>query len=227
MSATGDYSIARLSANTRSKIRRGLNANEVRRLSGAELARSGERAFLDTVERQGRAGQYRLDRWHRLLAAADATSGVEIWSAWRGKVLAAYLFVLVFEDRCELYEARSRNDELRHYPNNALVYWVTEEMLVRRRLAEATFGIQGLEDVPSLDHFKLTMGFTRRPIRQRVVFHPVLRAALTIPPLRAALNVVAAQPWSPPLWRRARGLLHFASDSYDEDHAEVWGHRSS
>jgi hypothetical protein len=211
MSAGGaEYSMEDFSANTRSKIRRGLKNNEIRLISGAELAREGEQAFLDTVERQGRAGRYGIERWHKLLAAADRAPGIEIWSAWHEGALAAYLLVMVFEDHCELYEARSRTDSLRHYPNNALIYTVTEEMLVRRRLREVTFGIEGLEELDTLDQFKLAMGFVRKPIRQHVIFRPVLRSALAFRPVRQALDAMAARPGSRSFWRRAQSLITFA-----------------
>ena len=37
----GDYSLEKLSGNTRSKVRRGLKQNEVRRITGSELASAG------------------------------------------------------------------------------------------------------------------------------------------------------------------------------------------
>jgi hypothetical protein len=211
MSATGTaYSMDDFSGNTRSKIRRGLKANEVRRISGSELAGCGEQAFLDTVERQARADRYGIDRWHRLLAAADRTPGIEIWAAWHEGTLAAYLLTMVFDDVCELYEARSRNDCLRHYPNNALIYTITEEMLVRRGKREVTFGIEGLEELDTLDQFKLAMGFVRKPIRQHVIFRPPLGAALAWKPVRDLLGRVAARPGSASFWRRAQSLVGFA-----------------
>ncbi len=211
MTARGaDYSMNAFSANTRSKIRRGLRNNVIRRITGAELCEHGERAFLDTVARQGRAERYGLDRWRRLLAAADRTDGIEIWSAWKDGELAAYLLVMVFQDTCELYEARSRDDMLRFYPNNALIYTVTEEMLVHRGLAQVTFGIEGLEELESLDQFKLAMGFERRPIRQHVIFHPLLRAPLALAPVRGALGLLAGRRGASSFWKRARSLVGFS-----------------
>jgi hypothetical protein len=139
MLASGvDYDLEKFSGNTRSKVRRGLKNNEIRRISGDELMRTGEQAFLDTVKRQGRADRYGIDRWHALLRAADADSGIEIWAAWHEGVMAAYLLTMVFADNCELYEARSRDDTLKHYPNNALIYQVTRHLLVERARAAAS-----------------------------------------------------------------------------------------
>lgn len=211
MVASGaDYDLEKFSGNTRSKVRRGLKNNEIRRISGEELMRTGEQAFLDTVKRQGRADRYGIDRWHKLLRAADADPGIEIWAAWHEGVMAAYLLTLVFADNCELYEARSRDDTLRHYPNNALIYTVTRHLLVERGLPQVTFGIEGLEELDSLDQFKLALGFYKKPVRQRVVFHPLLRTALSLGPVRSALDRLAERKDGAAFWRRARGLLPFA-----------------
>ncbi len=209
--ATGsDYSLARLPASTRSKIRRGLKRFEIRQASGCELESAGERAFLDTIERQGRNTADALRRWRRLLSAADCEEGVEIWSAWEGQTLAAYLIVFLVDDICELYQGRSRNDFLRYYPNNALVYSVTEEMLVRRGLREVTYGIESLENVPTVDAFKASMGFVRKPIAQKVLFHPLLRALLRFAFTRGMVRRLATRKNAAVFWRKAYGLLRFA-----------------
>lgn len=211
MVATGaDYDLESFSSNTRSKVRRGLKSNEVRRISGQELKAAGEQAFLDTVTRQGRADRYGVDRWHKLLDAADADPGIEIWAAWHEGTLAAYLLTMVFADSCELYEARSRNDTLKFYPNNALLYTVTRHLLAERGIPQVTFGIEGLEELDSLDQFKLAIGFVKRPVRQRVVFHPALRMALGFPPVRMTIDRLASREGGKAFWRRARGLLTYA-----------------
>ncbi len=205
-----DYDLSKLSANTRSKVRRGLKQNVIRRVSGAELKRCGEQAFRDTVDRQGRGGRYGLERWHRLLDAADATPGIEIWGAWNGERLAAYLLIMVFDDACEFYEARSRNDTLRSYPNNALIYHVARELLRERAIPRISFGIEGLEELDSLDEFKRTMGFEREPIVQRAVFHPLLQTVLAQRPIRTLVGRLADHAGPVSLWRRVHSLTRMA-----------------
>lgn len=201
-----DYDLSMFSSNTRSKVRRGLKNNEVRRISGQDLKSAGEQAFLDTVARQGRADRYGVDRWHKLLDAADATEGIEIWSAWHEDTLAAYLLIMVFEDSCEFYEARSRNDTLRYYPNNALLYTLTHDVLVERKIGQITFGIEGLEELDSLDAFKLAMGYEKRTVRQHVMFHPLIEAGLAFPPTRGLLRMLAERPDGSSLFRRVHAL---------------------
>jgi hypothetical protein len=205
-----DYSLDRLSANTRSKTRRGLKRNEIRRIRGAELIEHGQQAFVETMERQGRASEEAVSAWRRLMEAADREEAVEIWSAWHEGELASYLLAMFLDDVCEFYQARSRNDLLKHYPNNALIYTLTEEMLVRRGVRQVTFGLESLEDVADLDRFKFSLGFEATPVRQKVVFHPTLRTALAVPPLRWTLGYLADRPGSHVTLRKAAGLARFA-----------------
>ena len=214
-----EYSLAKLSGNTRSKTRRGLKRNEIRPVTGAEVAEHGHKAVTQTLERQGRSSDEAVAAWRRLLAAADAEPAAEIWGAWHEGELAAYLLMLHIDDVCEFYQARSRNDLLQHYPNNALIHTLTEEILVKRAVREITFGIESAEDVSALDTFKFSMGYTRKLIHQKVVFHPALRPALALAPLRAAIHRRAVGPDASVVWRKASGLIRFAG--YDPLPAEA------
>ncbi len=206
------YSIEKLSANTRSKVRRGLARNEMRRIRGAELLEVGQGAFMETMQRQNRASASTLETWKRMLRAADEEPAVEIWSAWHEGEFASYLITINIDDVCEFFQARSRNELLKHYPNNALIFHVTEEMLVRRRIREITFGIESPEDVEDLDAFKLALGYEKKPVRQRIIFHPALRAALGLSPLRALLHRIGDRPGANVVWRKASGLARFAEE---------------
>jgi len=217
MTASGaDYSLDRLAANARSKIRRGLKRNEIRPISGSELKEAGKQAFLETLDRQNRAKSYPLDKWHRLLDAVDEEPGVEIWSAWYEGELAAYLMVFLIEDVCEFYQGRSRNALLKHYPNNALTYFLTEEMLARRGLREVTYGIESLEETKSVDAFKLSMGYEKQAVRQQIVFHPAIDLALRAPGIGRAVQWMGTRNGAPSYWRKAYGLLNFAGRAGNE-----------
>lgn len=208
------YGLDALSANTRSKVRRGLRRCDIRPASAGEVARAGRPAHEDTLARQGRADVLSGARWDCFWAAAARTQGMEIWTAWVDRELAAFLVAVTFEDCVEFMLARSRTDTLGAYPNNALIYAATEEMLVRRGVREVTFGLESLEPVGPLDEFKFSMGFRTKPLRQRVVFHRALALLLRPQPVRAL-----CRRWSMTgtgrgvFWRKAAGLLRFAEEA--------------
>src|SRR5262249_47527615 len=126
------YDLESLSANARSKVRRGLRRCEVGPVPFATIAAQGQAADRDTLARQGRAVRLEGPAWQRFWDAASATSGMEGWAAYAGGQMAAFLISVQFDDSVELLLARSRSDCLDAYPNNALVFSVTREMLARR-----------------------------------------------------------------------------------------------
>lgn len=207
-----NYGLEALSGNSRSRVRRGLKRNEVRRTTGAEVVEHAEGAFRQTLERQGRASESAIVTWRKLMAAADAEPGIEIWSAWHEGELASYLLVMFLDDVVEFYQARSRNELLRHYPNNALIYTVAEEMLVKRGIREITFGIESPEDVAELDTFKYSLGFEKKAIRQKVVFHPALNPLLSFGPALSFLDAAAKREGAHVALRKAAGLARFAQE---------------
>jgi hypothetical protein len=207
---TPGYSLEHLSANTRSKVRRGLSRNEIRQVTGRELAGLAESAFVETMERQNRASLAALETWRRMLAAADAEPAIEIWTAWHEGEFASYLIAVRIDDVCEFFQARSVNRLLKHYPNNALIYTLTEEMLVRRGVREVTFGIESPEPVEELDQFKLQMGYRKKPVLQRVVFHPLLARAFSFAPIRRFAVNAGGKPTADVRLRKLAGILKFA-----------------
>lgn len=204
------FGLDKLSANTRSKVRRGLSRNEIRRISGRELAEIAEAAFVETMHRQNRASTSAVNAWRRMLLAADDEPAIEIWTAWHEGEFACYLIAVRVDDVCEFFQARSSNRLLKHYPNNALIYTLTAEMLVKRGLREVTFGIESPEPVEELDAFKLQMGYRKKPVHQRVVFHPLLSAAFALAPLRSMLIRAGSKPTADVRLRKAAGILKFA-----------------
>jgi hypothetical protein len=211
---TREYGLHVLSANVRSKVRRGLKRCAVERVSCAVAAVAGRRAHADTLARQGRHGVLAGKSWDRFWAAAAAAPGVEVWGAWTAPdVLAAFLVTVTFAESVEFLLARSCSDELHAYPNNALLFHVTEEMLARRGVPLVTFGLESLEPVAPLDEFKFSMGFCTRPLRQRIVFHPLLRGLLRHAQVRALCHRWAARRGADAVfWRKAAGLLRFAEE---------------
>jgi hypothetical protein len=204
------YGIDQLSANVRSKVRRGLRRCEVRAVPFPELAAIGRAADGDTLARQGRTWRFGGKQWDSYWKAADRP-GMEGWGAFVGDQLAAFLLTAELGDCVEFLLARSRSDLLDAYPNNALIFRVAEEMLVKRGFGKITFGLESLEPVGPLDQFKFGMGFRREPIRQRVVFHPVLQTLLRSTAFRGLLHRWGERQGEKAVfWRKASGLVRLA-----------------
>lgn len=207
------FDLEKLSGNTRSKVRRGLKRCRVEPVPFATIASAGKQAHSDTVARQGRDGVLSGERWDRFFAAAAKTPGIEGWGAWHDGSLAAFLVTVTFDDAVEFLLARSCSDSLGAYPNNALIFEVTYEMLVRRGVREVTFGLESLEPVGPLDQFKLSMGFRQRPLRQRIVFQPLFAKLLQQAAVRNLVHRWTDRSGQQAVfWRKAAGILRFAEE---------------
>lgn len=208
------YDLDCLSANTRSKVRRGLKQCEIHRLEPAFVRSYGRTANADTLERM----RFQKDPydWDRYWDAIHATAGAEVWGAIRQKELLAYLVVVVVGGDAEIPIERSRNDGLRYYPNNALVFAVAKELINRPEIERILFGLESLEPVVGVDQFKESMGFRRCPIRQRIVFHPCLEWLAKRSLFRQAVQRMARRTSQNEFWRKLEGLLIFHKSSNDQ-----------
>lgn len=218
-----DYGLDVLSGNVRSKVRRGLRRCEITPVTWATIAAHGITADRETLARQQRSVRLVGPAWDAYWAAAAASSTMEAWGAFVGGELAAFLITVLVDDSVEFLLARSRTDSLEAYPNNALVFEVARRMLVERGLRQITFGLESLEDVEALDQFKYGMGFRRAPLRQRVIFHPMLRGILRAASARAAVRRWAGgREGRGGFWHKAVGLLRFAEEGGDLRGARQW-----
>lgn len=199
------YDLEQLSSNTRSKVRRGFKACEVRRLDPALARARGREANADSLQRM------RFDRdlydWNRYWDAVEATPTAEVWGALRGRELLAYLVVLHVEGCAEILVERSSNSGLKHYPNNALIYAAVTDLIRRPEVDRILFGLESLEAVSGVDQFKLSMGLVRRPIRQRIAFHPLLRPVLNHPLVARGVRALARRRPESETWRKVEGLF--------------------
>jgi hypothetical protein len=201
------YGLDSLSANSRSKVRRGLKDCEVRRLDPVYVRTHGRPANEDTLRRIRFARD--VYDWDRYWDAVAATADVEVWGALRGGQLLAYLVTVLVEGSAELLIARSADDGLRHYPNNALLYTVARDLLGRPEIEQLVFGLESVEPVVGVDSFKESMGFERRPIRQRIVFHPLAQPIVRARATARIARVLARRRGAGAFWRKLEGVLAF------------------
>jgi hypothetical protein len=105
-------------------------------------------------------------------------SAYEAWGAFVDEYLAAFLVTLCVEDWVYILVSRSANAYLKFYPNNALIFSVVQHFLSRPGVSAINYGWEALSPLESLDQFKLSMGFTKEPVRQCIVPAPWLKLLL-------------------------------------------------
>jgi len=205
-----DYGFDALSANNRSKVRRGLKRFEVRPSTGAEVLAAGYPAYADTRARHGSGAmtpeEFRANWAHQL-----EVPGREIWAAWKGEEIAAFGTVHRCGRWASISATVSDRAHLRDYPNHALFFAMLEHLMGDPTVESVSYGLSSLRTETareSLHSFKVSIGLEAVPVVRKVVVHPLLRPAVNPLSLTAAQRLSARRPEAR-LPRAARAALEF------------------
>lgn len=203
------YTLEDLPKKARHDVKKGMSRASIEQISLSSLASEGWALRRETLLRQGRQDAEIKTDWQKLCLSADGLDGFEAWGAIvEGKLAAALLALLCDDHFCILYQ-QSLTEYLPLGVNNALAYAVTSNVINRPdNKAWVFYGLHSLDAPPSVDEFKFRMGYTAKPVRQRVVFHPWVRPFMNPAShalLRAGLRI---KPGLPTL-SKAEGMLRF------------------
>jgi hypothetical protein len=205
------YDFSNLLQKGRNRTRRGLEKCSVKRLDFKDLESLGTLELnRNTFTRQQRRIPSNHDHyWRKYYAAAAAADSMETWGAFVDNDLVAYLIGCRIEDCMNLLIVRSSAERLKENPNNALLYIFVREVISRPEISEISMGLEpvepGLED---LDRFKMSMGFTKVPIGQKVHVNGFLRPFLTASLLKG-FRRLAVSYCSGQSVRKLDGLLNW------------------
>jgi len=215
------YALDNLERRSRQNVRTGLKNCRVEPISFERYAEEGWLLEMDTLERQGRQKKQEKESWHRQCAAARNLPGFEVWGALIGDRLAASLFTFQMEDWCEMLFQQCHRDYLNARVNNALTFVVTQTMLNRPNIKSVFYALHSLDAPCSVDDFKFRMGYTPKPVRQRVVFHPWLQHFVNGFAHKATAHLLRRYPANHTL-AKAEGALRFHLQGKRPLDAQEW-----
>jgi hypothetical protein len=202
------YGLDQVSRQTRQNIRKGIEYAAIEPISFTRLAEEGWSLRAETLTRQSRIKAENAAWWKRLCLSAEGLPGFEAWGASRdGKLVAALIAYLAGDCFVMLYQ-QSLTQHLRFGVNNALGFVFTQNALARPGVKRLFYGFESLDASWRVDEFKLRMGYTAEPVRQRVVFHPALRP-LVKPATLAVLDYLGGKVLRSPRWNKAAGMMRF------------------
>ena len=168
-----NYTLNELHSGSRQNVRKGLNNCSIEQLSFEYIAKKGWLLEKDTASRQGRNTTLSEEQWHhRYMAAADLP-GFEAWGALVDDQLAAALLVVQIDNCYEIISQQSLRNYLKTRVNHALTFAVTQKIMNRDGTRFIHYGVQSLDAPESVDEYKILLGYKAKPVRQRVVFHPL------------------------------------------------------
>ena len=166
-----DYDMSRLSKNGRKAIRRGLSHVDVRRISWDELGEHGFAAMAETNVRHGFT-TFDKNALQRFVEGHRNSPFHEVWGAWEGTNLLAYLCVLKVDDWADYFMSPSRDAALRNYANNALRYEATRHLLTVEKRRVVGTGLSNIKfnvNSRNMYAFNTRMGFDAVPVHRVIV----------------------------------------------------------
>jgi len=210
-----NYDITSVDAKyARRQTRRGLEKFEIRLFSFKDLSTLGNRLNYETLSRQKRSPQvWNAQKWQLYCEAADELDGFEAWGAFSGHNLAAFMVTFQMEDHFTILHQSSAKEYLHFYPNNALVYFVTKLKIAHPNISTISYGPQSLDAPQSLDTFKLHMGFEKRPMKQIIVFNPLIKPFIN-GAFHKVVQLLSHERLQSDTYRKLEGIIRFYRESY-------------
>jgi ribosomal protein S18 acetylase RimI-like enzyme len=126
----------------------------------------------DTLIRQKRNPRKGHAYWERMVKAARELEGFEVWGAEIEGNLAASLMFVQIDDCIDLLYQQSLHHYLPKRVNNALLFSTTKDLIARPGIQMIHNGLHSLDAPASVDQFKVRLGYTIKPLRQRVMINP-------------------------------------------------------
>ena len=172
------YDLRDIQSRMRTTIHKGLKNCQVNRIDFEYLHDHGMRLNSDTLVRQKRFNSTFSNpkRWKAFYEAGSKVDGAICWGAFVKEVLAACMVAFITDGYSILLHNMSRTELLPLRINNALTYIATQKMLMLTEVQCVTHGREAIRNLPSLDDFKVKMGYKKRPLNQVVQFHPLFKS---------------------------------------------------
>ena len=203
-----DYNIERVGKWARKNVRRGLKNCSVEPVPFERIAEEGWELQLSTLKRQLRRVNLAHEQGKRRILAARDLPGFEAWGPLIEGKLAASVLTFRMDEVFYLLYQQCHADYLSAHVNNALSFAVNETMLSRAGVRGGFYCVESLNAPESMDEFKFRMGYRAKPVRQRVVFNPLLSPAINTATHRVLKSLQRRFPENDNL-SKAEGLVRF------------------
>lgn len=175
------YDLSCLEREARRQTRRGLEDCTFEQIDFDYLAEHGLSLNQDTADRQGRETIYTdSEYWRKYCEAGKGTPGVTAWGVFAESKLGTFLVAVEFEGWWNWLLTNSSTPLLKKRPSNVLFYEATRQFFENNPDKKICYGLGSLESVSWLDYFKLNMGVTMQPIKQRIVFSKKIRCICSV-----------------------------------------------
>lgn len=215
------YDMETLSRQARQNTRKGLDYFTIEQISFSRLAEEGWRLHKDSLDRQRRKCNEDEAWWRRLCASAEGLPGFEVWAATHDGQLAAAFIAFQCGNVYTLPYEQSSSAFLEQRVNNAIFFQVARQAIRREDITSVFFCLESLDAPASVNEFKFRMGFTAKPVRQRVVFHPLAAPFASRLAHRILIRLLQLYPGRQ-LFAKGEGMLRFYLEGKKPIRDQVW-----
>jgi len=163
------------SRNTRSKIRRGLKRNSVRKINKQELKQQGFPVYRNAFSRYDKVSRPLNE--HEFLYRLDALDSerYDFWGVYQDNVLVAYAELRYVEDVINTSVLKFHPDFLKDYSSYALLYTLIEHYLNRKDIGYITNGARSISHDTNIQNFLIDgFRFRKAYCTLNVYYRPVL-----------------------------------------------------
>lgn len=202
-----EYTLEGLGSSARRDARRALRSFQFEFVDVDTLLQKGLIPYGDSWKRNGLSTGTPAE-FQRRFEAERNNPACSIVGAWKGNVLAAFMWLLMVDDWMAI-AAYAANEYLKFCPNNGLIHFAMDYFLAHRKVRCITYGLSSIQEIGkanSLHHFKCRVGFEAVPVHRVFAFHPLVRPLANSVVLRMLRLGVRMRPQSASL-RKAAGLL--------------------
>ncbi len=181
-----EYGFANVHPRARSQIRKtSREGSEVVRLHWAEAWPHMKKSIKDTWVRQQRQDIRFFMSHLNVLQRVDRNDwggAVELWAARRKGKFGGFVVGLQYLETYHILHGFSCNTELNWYPNNLLVFKITDRAFNKLNCLQVNYGVHGFdsERMDGLSYFKKRMGFTLEPCEEEFLCHGSVKVAVKV-----------------------------------------------
>jgi hypothetical protein len=215
------YDLDILSSKTRYNIRQGMKNSQIEQITFTKLAKEGWSLQKDTLTRQGRLNSMTQADWDKLCLAAEGLPGFEAWAAITEGELAAAMITARIDDSYFLLYELSHQKYFTIHVNNGLYFVATSDMLSQEGIREVFLSLHSLDAPESINDFKFRMNFNARPVRQRVVFHPLFAPFVNKLSHKVLATILHVFPGNNTLCK-AEGMVRFYVEGKKPLNEQIW-----
>ena len=165
------YDFQATSANTRSKIRRGLKRLEVRPVTPSWLAENGHGCHVRSYERYANAAPMGRRSFRCFLQSLEGHKIFDCWAAFLAGNLVGYIICLCEDDGVFLHTIDIAPAGLRAYATYALTHLVLDHY-VNTNAVPVSNGSRSVSHATNMQDFLLQFGFAREYCDLNIVYHP-------------------------------------------------------